>query len=193
MAPTRPSIMSDGAMMSQPASAWTRACRTRASSVASLRISPSSIKPVMAMAGIGIERHIAHDADLRHRRLDRPHRPAHQIVGVVGLAAIGGAQRRAVLGKRAMAGMPRSAASAAALTARSTDRRSTPGIEGTARGRFSPSMTKIGQIRSEAESVFAHQPARPVAGPVAAHADGGKARSRAIGSLWRPLVWPKPA
>ena len=45
MAPTRPSIMSDGAMMSQPASACTSACRTSTATVSSLRIRPSSISP----------------------------------------------------------------------------------------------------------------------------------------------------
>ena len=45
MAPTRPSIMSDGAMMSQPASACTSACRTSTATVSSLRMRPSSISP----------------------------------------------------------------------------------------------------------------------------------------------------
>ena len=37
---------------------------------------------VMAMAGVGIERHVAQHADLRHRLLDRAHRAADQIVAV---------------------------------------------------------------------------------------------------------------
>ncbi len=43
---------------------------------------------VMAMAGIGIERHIAKDADLRHRFLDRAHGAADQIVGIDGFAPV---------------------------------------------------------------------------------------------------------
>ncbi len=35
---------------------------------------------VMAVAGIGIERHVAEDADLGHLLLDRADRAAHQIV-----------------------------------------------------------------------------------------------------------------
>ena len=57
-------------------------------------------KPVMAMAGVGIERHVAHDADFRHRRLDGAHRPADQIVLVKGLAGIGGPQRLAGVWKQ---------------------------------------------------------------------------------------------
>ena len=62
----RPSIMSEGAMMSQPASAWTSACRTRTSTVSSLTISSPAHQPVMAVAGVGVERDVAQDADVRH-------------------------------------------------------------------------------------------------------------------------------
>ena len=87
-------------MMSQPASACTSACRTSTSTVSSLTISPSIHQPVMAVAGIGVERHVAHDADVRHRRLDGAHRPADQIVGVERLAGIRGAQSWVVFGKQ---------------------------------------------------------------------------------------------
>ena len=83
---------------------------------ASLTISPSLQQPVMAVAGIGIERHIAHDADLRHRLLDGAHRPADQIVGIERLAAVVVcAAPASVYGKDAMAGMPSAAASSAAV------------------------------------------------------------------------------
>jgi len=45
IAPTRPSIMSDGATMSAPASACITACLHSCSMVASLRILPSSTMP----------------------------------------------------------------------------------------------------------------------------------------------------
>ena len=41
---------------------------------------------VMAVAGVGIERHVAHDADVRHRLLDGAHGPADEIVGIERLA-----------------------------------------------------------------------------------------------------------
>ena len=44
-APIRPSIMSDGPMMSAPASAWDSACFTSAATVRSFTIAPSSTKP----------------------------------------------------------------------------------------------------------------------------------------------------
>ena len=43
---------------------------------------------VMAVAGVGVERHVADDADLRHRLLDGPRRPADQIAGVERLARL---------------------------------------------------------------------------------------------------------
>ena len=87
---------------------------------------------VMAVAGIGIERHIAQHADLRHRGLDGAHRAADQVVGIERLAAVLGLSvRRGVWGNSAITGMPSAAASFAAATTRSTDSRSTPGMEAT--------------------------------------------------------------
>jgi hypothetical protein len=63
MPPTRPSIMSDGAMTSQPASRLGQRLLAQHLEVSSLTIVPSAEQPVMAMAGIGIERHVADDAD----------------------------------------------------------------------------------------------------------------------------------
>src|SRR5690606_19080626 len=51
-------------------------------------------------------------------------------------------------GKVAIAGMPSFAACSASFTASSTDMRRTPGIASTGSRRFSPSIRKIGQIRS---------------------------------------------
>ena len=36
----------------------------------------------MAVAGVGIERHIGQHAKLWHRLLERTHRAAHQVVGI---------------------------------------------------------------------------------------------------------------
>ena len=59
-----------------------------------------------------------------------------------------------------MAGMPSSAASSAAATARSMESRSTPGIEAIGWRTFLPSTTKIGQIRLAAVSEVSATSAR---------------------------------
>ena len=87
MAPTRPSIMSEGAMMSQPACACTRACLTSTATVSSLRMTPSPQQPVMAMAGERVERHVTQHAEVRDLPLDGANRPADQVVRINGLAA----------------------------------------------------------------------------------------------------------
>ena len=56
-------------------------------------------KTVMAVAGVGIERHVAENADLRNCLLDRPHGAADQIAGVRGFAAILDRERRVGVGK----------------------------------------------------------------------------------------------
>ena len=71
MAPTRPSIMSEGARMSAPASACTSDWRTSASSVSSLAISRAAQQAVVAVARVGIERDVEDDADVEAGRLDR--------------------------------------------------------------------------------------------------------------------------
>src|SRR5690349_14980320 len=53
-----------------------------------------------------------------------------------------------------MTGMPSAAASSAAAAARSTESRSTAGIEGTGTRASAPSVTKIGQMKSAGLSVF---------------------------------------
>ena len=74
-------------MMSQPASACTSACFTSTATVSSLRILPSRDQPVMAVAGEGIERHVAEHAEIGKLLLDRAHRLADQIVRVERLAS----------------------------------------------------------------------------------------------------------
>ncbi len=151
----RPSIMSDGAMISQPASAWTSAWRT--STVERRIVVDIAVpdQPVMAVAGVGIERHVAQHADLGHRLLDRAHRAADQIVGVDRFASVLGLQGR--VGGREKARSPGCPASPLLPPRRPPDRptsRSTPGMEATASRFFSPSIRKIGQIRSAGDNVF---------------------------------------
>ena len=61
----RPSIMSDGAMMSAPAAAWLSAWPTSTSTVSSLSdIAGLVEQPVLPVAGIGIERDVGQHADV---------------------------------------------------------------------------------------------------------------------------------
>ncbi len=89
-------------------------------------------QPVMAVIGIGIERHVADDADLRHRFLERAHGPVTQIVRPIGFLSARDFFSRGTTGKRASAGMPSLAAFSAAFSSVGMVRRSTPGIDGTA-------------------------------------------------------------
>ena len=59
---------------------------------------------VVAVAGVGIERDVAQDADLRHRLLDGADRAADEVVGVERLAAVLVAQLRVGVGKQRDAG-----------------------------------------------------------------------------------------
>ena len=86
--------------MSAPASAWLSAWRTSTATVSSLRIAPSSQQAVMAVAGIGIERHVGEDADIGHGLLDGAAGPADQVFGVERLAADCVPQARIGVGKQ---------------------------------------------------------------------------------------------
>src|SRR5262245_10097838 len=85
--------------------------------------------------------------------------------GLTASLAASSRKEGSVLGKSASAGMPSARASSAALTARSTESRSTPGMEATGVGRLLPSIRKIGQMRSALARVVSRtrlrdQPAR---------------------------------
>ena len=83
-------------MMSQPASACTSACWT--STATRLVVENAAVldQAVMAVAGVGIERDIAEDAEIGKFLLDRAHGLADQIVGVERLRAVLVAQRGSV-------------------------------------------------------------------------------------------------
>ena len=114
IAPMRPSIMSDGPRMSAPASACTSAMLLQRRSVSSFRTTPSRDQPVVAVGVVGVERHVEHDPDLRHRRLDRAGGAADEVLRVPGLGRLrvlvgrlgegeerdaGDAERRRLLGR----------------------------------------------------------------------------------------------
>ncbi len=54
---------------------------------------------VVAVAGVGVERHVEDDADVEARRLDRARRPAHEVLRIERLARILGAQLGLGVGK----------------------------------------------------------------------------------------------
>ena len=66
MAPIRPSIMSEGATISQPAAA--RASRLAGQGLERLVVDDDAVADdaVLAVGGVGVERHVADDADLGH-------------------------------------------------------------------------------------------------------------------------------
>ncbi len=100
IAPTRPSIMSEGAITSAAGSASAVACRVRMPTLASLRMRPSAvISPSWAMARVGIERGVRDDADLGDSLLDGADGAAHQVVAVHSLAADGIAEFTLDIGK----------------------------------------------------------------------------------------------
>ncbi len=97
------------------------------------------------------------------------------------------------MGNSAIAGNPSAAASSAALTARSIESRSTPGIDAIGVLARVPSMRKIGQIRSSVVSVVSRTSRRDQSARrfrrsrVAGYPDGvaacGLAAAGALGAL----------
>ena len=130
----------------------------------------------MAMVGIGVERHVADQAEFRELALQQPGGPAHQVVRVAGFGALGVLFLRRRGGEQGERG-----------NAQLRGRRDMGGeaVERDAlhaghRAHFgdwpSPSMTKIGQIRSSTDSRYSATSRRVGAvEAVAAHAGGGKA------------------
>ena len=88
IAATRPSIMSLGATMSAPASAWLNAVRASNGRVRSLATSPP-VFPVhdtaMPVAHVFAQAHIGHHQQLRQFLLQQPHRLLHN--AVAGISA----------------------------------------------------------------------------------------------------------
>ena len=161
-------------MMSQPASASTSACLHQHLDGLVVEDGAVAQQPVMAVAGIGIERDVAEDADLRHLLLDRAYGAADQIVRIERFAAVLVAQLRVGIGKEREAGDGELGALARRRArASSTDSRSTPGMEATGMRALVPSTRNSGQIRSSAVSTFSrdHAP-RPFGLAVAARTGG---------------------
>ncbi len=163
MAPTRPSIMSDGATMSQPAAPGTTACRQSTSTVSSLRISAVADQAVVTEAVERIERHVADDANSGIRGLDGAHGAADEVVGIERLGGSGGLQRcRDRTETRRRPGMPSATASSTA-SSRQIDRQP---FDTRHRGdRLAPRVALDDEHRPDqigcVEAVLGHQPPRP--------------------------------
>ena len=109
----------------------------------------------MAVAGVGVERHVEQHADVEAGLADGARRAADEIVGVERLAAVVGAQLGIGVGEQ----RDRRDAERHRLLGgrRRRDRRSAarrPAWRRPARACRCPSMTKIGQIRSAGVSTF---------------------------------------
>ncbi len=174
----RPSIMSDGATMSTPASACTSACRT--SSAHGLVVQHVAVgvqHAVLAVAGVGVERDVGQDAEFGKALLQFAHRARHQALRDWSLrcrpafSACG-----SMTGNSASTGIPSATQSSATASSRSTDSRSTPGIEADllALVLSVQNEDRVDQV-GRRHRVFAHQGAGKGVAPHAAHAEGGKA------------------
>ena len=125
---------------------------------------------VVAMAGEGIERDVAEDADLRHFLLDRADGTADKIVRIERFASRLIAQARIGVGKQRNAGdcqlgrpfgFPDNAVDRQALARRAWMER----------GVSLPSLMNKGQIRIVGRKhALTHHASRPFGPPVAAHA-----------------------
>ena len=118
-------------MTSAPASAWISAWTTELLDGRVVDDLLADQEPVMAVAGVGVERDVDDDADLGHRGLDGAGRGADEIVRVERLRAGRVAEPGVGVGEeRDRRDAERRGARRRRATARSTDRRSTPGIDG---------------------------------------------------------------
>ena len=173
MAPTRPSIMSEGAMMSQPACACTIACLHQHRDGLVVEDDAIAQQPVMAVAGEGVERHVAQHPEAGNLALDGANRPADQVVRVNGLAAGLVAQGGVGIGKERDAGdgqLGRPLGLAHGLV----DRKPLDPGHG---GHRNPGLLPVHDEQRPdqvigGEDVFPHHPPRPFAAAVTAQAGG---------------------
>ena len=150
-APTRPSIMSEGATTSAPASACETATRASRPTVASLSTSPPSTRPQwpcevyshrqtsVATSMSGVSRLIARTAACTGASGSSAALPASSLSS--------GRGRPNSRTDRT----PSPAAAAVSATARSTDNWNTPGIDGTSRRTPPPAQTNRGRTSASAE------------------------------------------
>ena len=188
----RPSIMSDVEITSQPAWAWTTALRHSASRVSSLTISPSRSRPSWPSL-LKASRATSHITPISgcESLIVRTARQT-RLSGFQASSQPGDLRAGSVAGNSATNGTPSRFASPTAVTARSTVKRTTPGIEGTGVVSSVPSRMKTGQIRSLGDSRFSRTSRRDqsvrrlrrmrVRGKTGPAGGGGR----------RVMSWPRP-
>ena len=151
IAPTRPSIMSDGATMSAPARACESASRASSSSVASLSTSLPAHHAAMAVVGVLAHADVGDHGEPGHVLLDFANRALHLALVVPRLAAAGVlALRDAEQDHRRNAGRVRSRAPRAPRCRPTSARLPASRRSGVRTSR--PGQTKYGWIRSSGES-----------------------------------------
>ena len=160
MAPTRPSIMSEGATMSAPGGGVRDGGAHQLIDgrvVGDLLVDDDA---AVAVIGVLAQAHVGHHENVRRipldradGRLDRRFRIVRQRSDVV--LVIGQAEQQHALD----AGLARASAS---FTASSTDRLNTPGIDGTSRRTPSPSQTNSGSTNMSGDRRVSRTSARMV-------------------------------
>ncbi len=172
IAPMRPSIMSEGATKSQPASACASDILTSASTVGVVdHVAAVVDQAVLAMRGERIERDIGDHAQLGKLRLQRAHGALRQAIGIPCLARVFATWPRPASPETARAPECRRRMrllGQRAAVRRSTSR-STPGIDGTGRA----AVALVHEHRQD-QVARGQQGSRASAGArsVAAHAAG---------------------
>ena len=180
-APMRPSIMSDGATMSTPASAWHSAClHERRDGLVVQHVAGVVDEAVLAVARVGVERDVGDHAERGKALLQRAHRARHQ--------PFRDSRRPPHRATSAPAGSPGTAPSPARrapgsarrrASSRSTLLRDTPGSDGTGSSRFVAveDEHRVDEVVRR-EPRLAHQAAREVVAAHAARALGGEFASK---------------
>jgi hypothetical protein len=129
----RPSIMSDGATTSAPACGVAQ--RLLGQRLEGLVVHHVAARvggvdqAVLAVAGVGIERHVGDHAQLGEARLQRLHGARHQALGIPGLLGAGRLAGAVDHREQRQRRHAQAQASSATRSSRSIDTRSTPGIE----------------------------------------------------------------
>src|SRR6266849_2215709 len=150
IAPTRPSIISDGAMTSQPALAWTSDWRQSMSTVSSLATAPSRTTPSWPWAVNGSSAASHSTPSPGWARLTAVTARHTRLSGLTASSPSGLLSSAGTTGKMAITGIPRDAARPASSISDGIVWRQTPGIEGIASRPDGPSWTKTGQMKSAA-------------------------------------------
>ena len=166
-------------MMSQPASACTSGLPHQGRQRLVVDDLAAAHQAVVAVAGVGIERHVEQHADVEAGLADGARGPADEVVGIVRLAAVVGAQLRVGVGKQRHG---RNAQRDGLLGCghREVDAQAIDARHGRHRHALVAALDdedRPDQIGGR-QRVLGHQPSRPAGLAVAPHAYGGETSGR---------------